>query len=232
MRHRLRKKMNQPGFSPGSPIKHPGLRDPEVTKKKLQAFLIKLTLSSALVLASIMIHRGILPVGGNLNKQVSQMLWTDFQFSKVDAWYQKISANPLALLTLSKSGKDQTAATQSTHFALPVNGQVMQTYTKKQNGMMIRVDKATTIKAVEDGVVTFSGKKSGTGNTIIIQHSSGTESIYGDVLSIVVKPYQHVKKGENIAKIKPTTNESYGVFYFALKKDNQFINPLQVIPFD
>lgn len=240
-RHADRKKMNNsPYHQNHSAFKpyfyeHPAKPVQGIPKKK-GTFLLKMTIASMILLLSIAFHRGLIPVKKGWEQNVSQTLWTDFQFSRVQKWYeQKTNGNPLALLTLpfvNKSSDTTKTSSQSTNFELPVNGQVTKTYNKETNGITIRAQKDTAIKAIEDGVVTFSGKKEDTGNTIIIQHANGTESLYGNVSSVTVEPYQQVKKGEKVAEIHPANDELYGVFYFALKKNKHFIDPLQVIPFD
>lgn len=194
-----------------------------------------MTAACTILLLSIAFQRGMLPVKKGWVQDISQVLWTDFQFSKVEKWYEKkTDGNPLALLTMPFPVKSEkpAAGSESKNFSAPANGQITKSYSKETNGITIRAQSDTAITAVEDGVVTFSGKKSDTGNTVIIQHANGTESLYGKVSSIAVKPYQQVKKGDKIAEIKPKNHEPYGVFYFAIKKNKHFIDPLQVIPFD
>ncbi len=239
-RHELRKKANKKvsvqNPSVSVPFSYKSQEEINSSKhKKNGSYLVKMTIACAILLASIAFQRGIVPVKPSLKNTVSQMLWTDFQFTKVQKWYEKkTDGNPLALLSMPflHLNADSKSGVKSNSFSAPANGQITKSYTKATNGITIRAQSDTAITAVEDGVITFSGKKQDTGNTIIIQHANGTESLYGRVSSITVKPYQQVTKGEKIAEIHPASHEPYGVFYFAIKKNKHFIDPLQVIPFD
>ncbi|MDG2658661.1 stage IV sporulation protein SpoIVFA, partial [Vibrio parahaemolyticus] len=89
-----------------------------------------------------------------------------------------------------------------------------------------------TVESVNEGLVVFAGKKEELGNTVQIQHADGTESWYANLNDMSVKLYDYVSKKQKIGTVSNDTNDKNGKFYFAIKKDEKFIDPIQVISFD
>ena len=77
----------------------------------------------------------------------------------------------------------------------------------------------------------FAGTKEDNGKMVIVQHADGSESWYGELSEIFVKVYDQVEAGQALGIVKSTGAET-GEFYFALKKDERFIDPVQVIKFE
>jgi stage IV sporulation protein FA len=90
------------------------------------------------------------------------------------------------------------------------------------------------VKAIKEGVVTSVGVKDGLGKTIVIQHSDKSESWYGNLADIKVSLYDNVKKEQVVGTVSDSTgtDKTKGKYYFAIKKEDQFINPIQVIRFE
>jgi stage IV sporulation protein FA len=65
---------------------------------------------------------------------------------------------------------------------------------------------------------------------VIIQHANGMETWYGWLQDLNVKEKDWVKGGQLIGQVAQTKGQS--LIYFALKKENQFINPASVISFE
>ena len=85
--------------------------------------------------------------------------------------------------------------------------------------------------SVLDGTVIFAGNKENYGKIVIVQHADGSESWYGQLKEIYVKNYDQVKAGQALGVVNPTGVDT-GEFYFAIKKDEKFIDPVQVISFE
>ena len=97
---------------------------------------------------------------------------------------------------------------------------------------MIQTIKGEPVESIQDGVVTFAGEHEEYGKTVIIQHADNTETWYGRLGDIKVKDYAKVKAGDEIGIVQSSENETTGEFYFAIKKDKKFIDPVQVIQFE
>ena len=88
-----------------------------------------------------------------------------------------------------------------------------------------------SVEAIEEGIILEIAEKTDTGLTIVLQHADGTKSWYGNLNEIDVTLYAFVEKGTELGKIKTTENEK-GTYYFAIKKGDDFIDPIQVMSFD
>ena len=79
-----------------------------------------------------------------------------------------------------------------------------------------------------------AGVKEGLGKTVVVQHADKTETWYGNLDEIDVKLYEYVEKRQVVGTVSGSTGEdkSKGKYYFAIKKDDKFIDPIQVIRFE
>src|SRR5690625_1463422 len=161
-------------------------------------------------------------------QQVKQ--WTqygleeEFPFAQVNEWYVSKFGSPLSF---TPQGNIQVAQDETT-MVLPVVGPVVETFATNGTGIMISPEEKTVVSAINRGVVIFSGNDHDTGKTVIIQHGDGSETTYGYLSSIDVHVYQFVNTNETIGTFQPTDQNE--VVYFSIEKDNQFIDPSQVIP--
>jgi stage IV sporulation protein FA len=156
----------------------------------------------------------------------SGVLTKEFPFAKVNLWYQESFGSPLALTPQS----DPTVADTSSDLALPVSGSVQETFQSNGQGMMIAPGETTDVSVVRDGIVIFAGKDRKTDKTVIVQHADGTTSTYGYLSAVDVHLYQFVKNSDHVGKFTPEAEHES--VYFAIEKDNAYIDPVQVIKVD
>ena len=81
------------------------------------------------------------------------------------------------------------------------------------------------IMAADNGVVEFTGKKNGLGNTIIIDHKNGFKTVYGHLSKISVKKGQTVEKGQVIGIMGSTGNSTGVHLHFEIHKNGTVKNP-------
>lgn len=89
-------------------------------------------------------------------------------------------------------------------FTLPVNGYVTQSYGKQKDGSFhpgidFHAPIGTPVKAIGDGVISSQGLNGDCGNTVILQHSNGFESVYCHLSNFLLQPGATVKQGDIIA---------------------------------
>lgn len=150
----------------------------------------------------------------------------EFPFAKVNLWYQESFGSPLAFTAQS----NQTATNTSSQLALPVSGDVQETFQSNGQGMMIAPGETTDVSVVRDGVVIFAGNDRETDKTVMVQHADGTTSTYGYLGDIDVHLYQFVKNSDRIGKFTPAAENE--TVYFSIEKDHTYIDPVQVIKVD
>ncbi len=115
----------------------------------------------------------------------------------------------------------------------PVDGQIVLNYGKNKhptlntniisNGIKIKAKDNSSVKAVDDGTVIFTGKFRSYGKMIIIDHKGVYFSLYSQLDNIVVKDNQTIKKQDKIAKLGSGENS---VLYFEIRQFNVSEDPL------
>ncbi|WP_186576271.1 M23 family metallopeptidase [Aquibacillus kalidii] len=190
------------------------------------SFVMKLILSAVLFFGVAIFFR-VDNTSLQAPKQwTSQALTEEFPFATVNQWYQQKFGFPLALTP--NQTKDETEKEQ---LALPVNGTISQTFQMNGQGIMISSDKKTDVLSMESGIVIFAGNDPKTDKTVIIQHPDHSNTIYGNLSSINVHQYQLISSNQTIGEYDPATSKAKTV-YFAIEKDNQFLDPVKVMQVD
>lgn len=71
---------------------------------------------------------------------------------------------------------------------------------KPHEGLDIINDQGTPVYATADGTVQFTGRESGLGYAVMLNHGYSTKTIYGHLSKILVREGQQVKRGDLIAR--------------------------------
>ncbi len=133
-------------------------------------------------------------------------------------------------------------AAQRTPFAMPVRaGSVRQTSgfgtrrdprtgrQRMHNGVDWAGPQGTPILATASGTITHAGWRGGYGNTVIIQHDFGIETLYAHLHRINVNVGQRVSRGDRIGGMG-TTGRSTGVhLHYEIRVGGRPINPMTYI---
>lgn len=191
-----------------------------------ELFIMKVLFSSILVLGTAIVMKNSSPSLQEVRNTIKSTMQEEFQFASVSKWYEQQFGKPLTFLPSSET-KDSTAT-----YAVPASGKVLQTFKSNGQGVLVQTSSNAVVDVVDEGVAIFVGKKSDLGNTIIVQHSDGTESWYGNLSQMSVSVYDSVKKQQKIGVVQNDANGKTGNFYFAMKKNEKFIDPIQVISFE
>ena len=86
-----------------------------------------------------------------------------------------------------------------------------------------------TIKAADNGTVTFVGRDGSYGNKIIINHNNGYQTVYAHLSSFNVNVGQVVQTGSSIG-VMGSTGRSTGVhLHFEVLKNGAHVNPLSYL---
>ncbi|MGE4282600.1 MAG: peptidoglycan DD-metalloendopeptidase family protein [Clostridia bacterium] len=129
----------------------------------------------------------------------------------------------------------------------PVDGEVILEYAKDKlvysktleewrthNGIDIRSDRGTQVKAAANGVIEKIYKDDGLGITILIDHGNGLKTKYCNLSTdSMVKEKQSIKQGQAISGIGDTAIFEVGDqphLHFEVIKDGQNIDPKLLLP--
>ncbi|MCS0670963.1 M23 family metallopeptidase [Cytobacillus firmus] len=197
-----------------------------------ELFLFKLLASACIFLFAAILFKNQAATFDPARDFVKAAMEKDFQFAAVSGWYEEQFGKPLALLPFSDGKKDEKNVEENSEYALPASAKILEDFNDNGQRITIETGKEASIEAMSEGLVRFAGKKDGFGNTVIIQHGDKSESWYGNLAEINVNLYQYVEKGTGIGTAGNTGDGEKGSFYFAIKKDDDFIDPIQVIPFE
>jgi stage IV sporulation protein FA len=198
-----------------------------------ELFMFKILASVCLVLIVGILFKNDNPTLQKARNVVNNTMEVDFQFAAVSDWYETKFGKPLALLPFMEEETKPTDSGEETQFALPASGRIIEDFAKNGQGIMIETGKDEAVKALKEGVVLFAGVKEGFGKTVIVQHTSDkTETWYGHLSTIDVSPWTFIEKGTKLGVASSTEDETHSSFYLAVKKENDFIDPSQVIRFE
>jgi murein DD-endopeptidase MepM/ murein hydrolase activator NlpD len=94
-------------------------------------------------------------------------------------------------------------------------------------GVDFAAPRGTPVVAVADGVIAFSGRRSGYGQIVEIQHANGYVTRYAHNSSNLVKEGQRVTQGQKIASVGATGTATGPHVHFEVLKDGQNLNPIR-----
>ncbi|MBN1383479.1 MAG: peptidoglycan DD-metalloendopeptidase family protein [Elusimicrobia bacterium] len=94
------------------------------------------------------------------------------------------------------------------------------------NGIRIKSNLGENIIAIDKGTVVFSGDFKSYGNVVIIDHSGGFYTVYGNMDKILVKEDHEVKKGDVLGTVGISVYTQDASLYFEFRRDGAPTNPL------
>ncbi|HAX62039.1 MAG TPA: hypothetical protein DCX95_05755 [Elusimicrobia bacterium] len=94
------------------------------------------------------------------------------------------------------------------------------------NGIRIKSTLGQNIVAVDKGKVVFAGDFKSYGKMVVIDHSGGFYTVYGNLDKIIVKEEQDIQKGEIIGVVGISVYSQDASLYFEFRKDGVPQNPL------
>lgn len=148
-----------------------------------------------------------------------------FPFATVHEWYVQHLGVPLSLIPEAK-----TASTIKEMYPMPLAGEVVESFHSTGRGIEISPKENGYVRAIDKGIVIFAGTQDETDKTIVIQHADRSETSYGKLASIDVHLYEVINVHDVIGKVNPAETEE--TFFFSIKKQNGYIDPIKVINVD
>ncbi len=106
----------------------------------------------------------------------------------------------------------------------PFTGQVHQ-----HGGIDISAPAGTPIHAYASGKVVYAGWRPGYGNTVILQHENGLESIYAHASKLMVKTGDQVDAQTAIACVGSTGRSTGSHLHLEIRQDGRTVNPLAML---
>lgn len=195
-------------------------------------FLLKVLISGILFVGIALLYKYPNDRLQSVKTIVTNSFEKELQFAFVTNWYEDTFGKPIAFLPSDRKNTSPDSEQVSSKYDIPINGVVSQDFASNGEGIILDTDKNVKVAAVQEGTVVFVGKKEKWGNTVIIQHRDFSESWYGNLDNTNVQVYDAVEKGEKLGIVANSTDDSKGQMFFAIKKDDKFIDPNQVMSFE
>lgn len=191
--------------------------------------IFRLVVSVFLIISVAIIYR--LPYSSlqPAKQFIGQVFRTDFPFAKNNAWISEKLGELYVLTPWKTVFKENNKVGEE---SVPVSGKIRESFRKNGKGIVIETDLEQKVRAIEAGIVIFSGQDNKLGKTIIIQQANGMNVWYGQLSALEVGLYDQVKKGDNVGQAANNSDDKFGQYYFAIEKDNAFVDPMQVIFFE
>lgn len=145
--------------------------------------------------------------------------------SEIDSLFKSINSSSTVINSSVSSGG----------FVIPAGGAISSEYGPRvhpifgTNGYHTGIDFASAnnspIYSWKSGTVVFAGVQSGYGNTVIVDHGNGIQTLYAHASSVLVKKGQAVSAGEVIAKVGSTGNSTGPHLHFEVRVNGNHTNP-------
>lgn len=116
-------------------------------------------------------------------------------------------------------------------FIWPVNGRVLSKFGSlgkglQNDGINILARRGTPVRAIQNGVVAYSGNElRGFGNLLLIKHSGGWISAYAHNDKLLVRTGQRVRRGQVISHVGSTGSVDKPQLHFELRRKNRAVDP-------
>lgn len=94
-------------------------------------------------------------------------------------------------------------------------------------GVDFAAPQGSPVVAVADGVVTFSGRRSGYGNLVEIRHADGLSTRYGHNSANLVEEGQQVRQGQRIGSVGATGTATGPHVHFEVLRDGEHQDPMR-----
>lgn len=134
-----------------------------------------------------------------------------------------VSADRFAFPVASQSAVLPVSGRFSSSFGArrdPIHG-----HERHHAGMDIAAPSGTPIRAALSGTVVSSGRRGGYGNTVVVEHSDGTQALYAHCSRLDVEAGQHIRAGQTIAAVGSTGRSTGPHLHFELRVDGEAVDP-------
>ncbi|GIO87132.1 hypothetical protein J25TS5_40640 [Paenibacillus faecis] len=168
---------------------------------------------------------------------VAQSLTQEMDFGAMEAWYEQIFGGSPSFIPIFKHHEEQGLKVDAPHgFVPPIQGTLAEPFVLNLKGVEVipNADSVTgaEVKSIETGRVLSVTNDALTGTTVTVQHGEGYVSVYGHLGKLAVSKGDWLEGGDPLGALPPTSDGVHPTLYFALKKQNRYIDPADVIPFE
>lgn len=167
---------------------------------------------------------------------VKQALTEEIDFAAAAAWYRDNFSGAPSFIPIFGEEPNEAIGTGGT-VKLPIvaplqDGSLVRTFAELLNGIELAGASEETVVAAESGRVIVLTEAGAGGASIVIEHANKRVTVYGKLGETSVGQYEWVEAGDPIGKLMKTDGAEPSLLYFAVKENDEYVDPLDVIPFD
>ncbi|WP_168123754.1 M23 family metallopeptidase [Paenibacillus sp. HB172176] len=164
---------------------------------------------------------------------IHQAMKDEFDFEAAAAWYEQLFSGAPSFIPIFQNDRRDAALVDGQvkqTIVTPLrNGSLLRTFAELLNGIELAGEPGAAVSAAETGRVIQVSKEQ---DTVIIQHANNRVTVYGKLGEAKVHVNDWVEAGDEIGKLQEANESGVPVLYFAVKQDDQYMDPVDVIPFD
>ncbi|WP_010270844.1 M23 family metallopeptidase [Paenibacillus senegalensis] len=202
----------------------------------LRRFILRCLLSGAAFLMLLGVFQLNHPAADPVRLWVERALTEEINFAPVAAWYEsKFGGSPAFLPAFRGKKGQETEKVHSAgigHFAVPVRGDVVKAFSVNSPWLEVKTSEDAPVLSMASGRVTFSGYLEETGYTLVIEHAGGLSSVYGYLKENRWQANDWIESGEIIGHTQPMSAKWANTLYFAVKTEDDVLDPAEVVAFD
>lgn len=106
----------------------------------------------------------------------------------------------------------------------------IQKFRRSHLGLDFEINEGAAVQAVSAGRVLRTGRNRAAGNFVVLEHSNGYQSFYNHLKKIEnLRPNQTIAAGALLGQVGCTGYCTKPHLHFALKRNGQFVNPINLI---
>ncbi|MGU3473015.1 peptidoglycan DD-metalloendopeptidase family protein [Paenibacillus sp. D51F] len=185
---------------------------------------------------------GLFQLSGGAARQgqalVTEALTEQMDFTRLAGWYNQVFAGaPSFIPGFGIRDGEQTASVGGTVKPETVSplegGAVVKTFAESLGGVEMAGQAGGAVRAAEQGRVQVVSADDAKGPTIVIQHADGRTTYYGQLGEAGVQVNDWVTAGQVIGKMgSAAADGSLPLLYFAVKDNDRYVDPAEVVPLD
>ncbi|CAM4129535.1 M23 family metallopeptidase [Paenibacillus alkaliterrae] len=167
---------------------------------------------------------------------VKQALTDEIDFAAAASWYKDTFAGAPSFIPIFQDEPQKAVGADGT-VKLPIvsplpESSLVRTFAEMLNGIELAGSSEQEVVAAETGRVLVLTEQDESGATIVIQHANQRVTVYGKLGDAKVKVNDWVEAGDPIGYLLKAQGTQPSLLYFAVKQNDQYIDPVGVIPFD
>lgn len=174
-----------------------------------------------------------LPIQHYITRSLNQ----EMDFQATEAWYVAHFGGAPSFIPIFNS-RDEASQKVNASLSIirPIEGDVVQSYALSLKGIEIAPtgdsNMADQVKSVATGHVLEVSDDSLTGKTVTIGHGGGMVAIYGHLSNTKLQVNDWLQAGDTVGQLTRTPAGQLSNLYFAVKQDNTYVDPAEVIHLD